>query len=90
MKSDQTLQAETSTLENLERAIHSNRGNMKVKICWTQEVSDDFRRHINQYFGKDGLATRKEVKHWFYMHGQMMNDDLADQKDESETQEDQS
>lgn len=59
---------------------------MKVKISYTVDVDNDFRRRINAYYGKDGLATREEVQQWYYMHGQNMNDDLNDIKlDDEET-----
>lgn len=49
---------------------------MKVRVTYTEEVDDDFRRAINVYYGKEGLATREDVKRWFWLHGQSMNDDL--------------
>lgn len=29
---------------------------MKVRICYTVEVDDDYRRGINEYYGDAGLA----------------------------------
>lgn len=49
---------------------------MKVKIEYTEEVTDEYRRAINHYHGKPGLASRQEVKDWFWLHGQSMNDDI--------------
>ena len=51
---------------------------MKVRICYTEEVSDEFRRAINDYHGKPGPASRKEVQDWFWLFGQSMNDDLVE------------
>lgn len=55
---------------------------MRVLISYTTEVSDDFRRSINQYHGEPGMATREDVRRWFYLHGQSMNENLAMQEDE--------
>lgn len=35
---------------------------MKVRIEYTVDVSDDYRRAINLHYGRPGLATRDEVK----------------------------
>lgn len=49
---------------------------MKVRISYTEEIPDDFRRAINAYYGRTGLATRAEVQQWFWLYGQSMNDDV--------------
>ena len=49
---------------------------MKVKIEYTVEVEDDFRRAINAHYGKPGLASRDEVKRWFREYGDSENDNL--------------
>lgn len=49
---------------------------MKVHVSYTEEVDDDFRRAINAYYGKEGLATREEVKRWFRNYGSSMNVDV--------------
>jgi hypothetical protein len=51
---------------------------MKVRIEYTVDADDDFRRRINAYHGDSGKASRDDVKGWFYVHGQSMNDDLMD------------
>ncbi len=57
---------------------------MRVRIDYTLDVSDDFRRAINLYYGKPGLATRVDVRRWFMAHGESENDNLmyALQKEE--------
>lgn len=55
---------------------------MRVRVSYTVEVPDWFRREINRYYGKPGIATREEVKFWFEMFGTSMDDDLASQADE--------
>lgn len=55
---------------------------MKVRIEYTVEVDDDFRRAINAFYGKPGLASRLEVWRWFVAYGQSMNDDMGEYKDE--------
>lgn len=49
---------------------------MKVRICYTVEVDDDFRRGINRFYGRPGLADREAVKNWFEAYGASMNDDI--------------
>lgn len=50
---------------------------MRVKVEYSEDVSDDFRRAINLYHGKPGLATRDEVKQWLWLFGHSMDDDIA-------------
>lgn len=57
---------------------------MKVKITYTVEVPDEYRRAINEFYGQPGLATRDEVKAWFRAHGNSMDDDLSYTYEEEE------
>lgn len=57
---------------------------MKVRVAYTEDVSDDFRRAIRRYHGETGLATRKEVQDWFYLYGQSENDSITMLLDMSE------
>jgi hypothetical protein len=50
---------------------------MKVRISYTIDAPDWFRREINRYYDKPGLATREEVRAWFKQYGSSMDDDLA-------------
>ena len=54
---------------------------MKVKISYTVDVPDWYRREINRFYGKPGLATRQQVKNWFEAYGNSADDDLAMQAD---------
>lgn len=49
---------------------------MRVRISYTVEVDDDFRRGIRRYYGK-GLATRQEVKDWCERYGNSEDDNIA-------------
>ena len=49
---------------------------MRVRISYTVEVGDDYRRAIRAFYGKDGLATREEVRAWVQRYGDSMDDDL--------------
>jgi hypothetical protein len=49
---------------------------MKVRIDYTTDVDDDYRRAINLYYGKPGLATRKEVQNWIERYGSSEDDNL--------------
>jgi hypothetical protein len=57
---------------------------MKVRVAYTTEVSDDYRRAINNYYGKPGLATREEVRRWLEAHGSSEDDNLMWELDQKE------
>lgn len=57
---------------------------MKIKVAYTTEVSDEYRRAINLFYGQPGLATRDEVKRWLYAYGTSMDDDLSRLLDDRE------
>lgn len=50
---------------------------MRVRVAYTEEVSDDMRRAINLYYGKSGLATRADVVAWFRAYGESENENLS-------------
>ena len=50
---------------------------MKVRVTFTVEVSDDIRREINAWYGKPGLASRKEVQRWYEAYGTSADNDLS-------------
>ena len=49
---------------------------MRVRVAYTVEVTDEFRRAIRRYYGQDGMATRAEVVAWQRQYGDSMDDDL--------------
>lgn len=49
---------------------------MKVKVEFTVDVPDEYRRAIRAYYGRDGMATRDEVRAWLRQYGTSMDDDL--------------
>lgn len=49
---------------------------MRVRVSYVVHVDDAYRRGIRAYYGQKGLAPRDEVKQWFRMHGDSMDDDL--------------
>jgi len=49
---------------------------MRVRIEYTVEVGDDFRRAINHHYGEPGLASRNDVKLHFRQYGHSVTDDL--------------
>lgn len=50
---------------------------MKVKVCYTVTVDDDYRRAVADHYGREGLASRAEVRAWLIRYGESMDDDLA-------------
>ena len=49
---------------------------MKVRVSYTVDVSDDYRRAVNQQYGREGLATRDQVRRWLEAHGASQDQDL--------------
>jgi hypothetical protein len=49
---------------------------MKVKIDYTIKVSNEFRRALRFYYGKEGLASRKEIIDHCKTNGETMDDDI--------------
>lgn len=49
---------------------------MRVRVSYSTDVSDDYRRAINLHYGRDGLASRDDVKSWLEAHGSAEDDDL--------------
>ena len=50
---------------------------MRVKISYTIDAPEFFRRAIRHYRGEGGLATREEVRDWMRLYGESMNQDIA-------------
>lgn len=49
---------------------------MKVRISYTINVSDDYRRAISHYYGYPHIATRQEVKDFVMTHGEQLDDEI--------------
>ena len=49
---------------------------MKVRVCYTVDVTDDYRRAIRNRFGQTGKATRSEVAEFLRQNGGSLDDDL--------------
>lgn len=57
---------------------------MKIRISYTVEVPDRYRKAINARKGKPGMATRDEVRNFIELYGESMDDDLLDEFDSKE------
>lgn len=57
---------------------------MKVRICYTLDVDDSYRRAINKFYGKPGLATRADVQDWIRSYGSSCDDDICPESDGEE------
>jgi hypothetical protein len=57
---------------------------MRVRVCYTTTVDDDYRRAINLHYGEPGLATRAEVRDWLERHGTAEDDDLMFELEQKE------
>ena len=49
---------------------------MKVRISYTVEVDDEFRKALRAYHNKSGMATRDEIKKWYEERGDSDNEDM--------------
>lgn len=56
---------------------------MKVRVAYTTTVDDDYRRAINMFYGRPGLATRAEVVEWLRAYGSSEDDNLMSDLDEA-------
>jgi hypothetical protein len=61
---------------------------MKVRVNYTIEVCDDFRRALNFRYGRPGLATRKEVKEHCIEYGTSIDNDIMYEWDKYESTKD--
>jgi hypothetical protein len=58
---------------------------MKVRISYSVDIPDWYRRRINAHYGRPGLASRQEIKSWFEEFGSSMDMDLGwDETNEEE------
>ena len=60
---------------------------MRVRISYTVEVDDHFRRAISHHYGVAHKATRYEVQAWFREFGESADDDVVQDLDEFEAYE---
>lgn len=49
---------------------------MKVRISYTVEVDDDYRKAISHFYGIHTPATRTEVQEWCRDYGRSIEDDI--------------
>ena len=49
---------------------------MKVRVSYTVDVGDDYRRAINHHYGLPGLASRDDVRRWLEANGSQGDTDL--------------
>lgn len=57
---------------------------MRVRVNYTTDVGDDYRRAINLHYGRDGLATREQVRRWLEEYGRCEDDNLMASLDDVE------
>ena len=50
---------------------------MKIQVMYTVDVSEETRRAMRTSHGETGMATREEVKAWFELNGNTMDEELA-------------
>lgn len=57
---------------------------MKVRVAFTVEVNEDFRRALRRRYGQTGMASRKEVHDWYRDNADSIDSDLMDEYWKSE------
>lgn len=55
---------------------------MKVRISYTVDLTDDSRRKMRAYFGEDGLANRDDIRTWYIVFGNSLDDELSEDSDD--------
>lgn len=50
---------------------------MRVRVDYSIDAGDWYRRAIRHHYGKDGLATREETRRWLERYGSSGDDDLS-------------
>lgn len=56
---------------------------MRVKVCFTVDVDDEFRRALNSYYGKSGLATREEIRQHYETQSGSIDTDIINEFQEA-------
>jgi len=54
---------------------------MKIRVCYTVEVSDELRRALNARLGLPGKANRDQLKTHYRLHGLSIDDDVMAESD---------
>lgn len=49
---------------------------MRVRVQYTVDASDEYRRAIRHFYGKTGMATREEVVDWLKDYGSSEDDNI--------------
>ena len=57
---------------------------MRVRVSYTVNVDDHYRRAVNLFYGECGLATRKQIRDHFWLYGQTADDDMRHTLDKTE------
>jgi hypothetical protein len=50
---------------------------MRVRVEYTVDVPDAYRRAINFHYERPGLASPAAVRDWLMLHGSALDDDLT-------------
>lgn len=56
---------------------------MRVRVAYTVDVSDGYRRGIRRFYGRPRLADRQEVRDWHEQYGRSMDEQMDDRPEEN-------
>lgn len=59
---------------------------MKVRIDFTVDVDERFRRALRAYYGRTGLATRDEVRDWYKDNAASVDADMTQEYDDKQSE----
>jgi len=62
---------------------------MKVRVSFTVEVDECFRRALNHYYGHPGLASREMVRRWYEDNASSVDADMLNEYDHAEAEQEQ-
>lgn len=57
---------------------------MKIRVSYSVEIDNRYRRAVNHFLGLKGMATRDEVKEWLRQNGGALDDDILSDLDNYE------
>jgi len=57
---------------------------VKVRVTFTVDVDDRFRRALNHYYGREGLASRSDIQKWYESNASSVDADMFQEYDMSE------
>jgi hypothetical protein len=49
---------------------------VKVRISYVVNVDREYRKALNSFLGRKGIASRRDIKQWYMNNGSSRDDDI--------------